>query len=108
VICPSGIRIECGRVSGNVYLDFMDNGDGIPTLNAEKIFDAFFTTTSANGASDDDGTLAGMGMGLKVVKDIVETAHGEITLRPAPNDFATCFRVVIPEATDEEIPANAY
>jgi signal transduction histidine kinase len=102
------IRIECGRVSGNVYLDFMDNGDGIPTLNAEKIFDAFFTTTSANGASDDDGTLAGMGMGLKVVKDIVETAHGEITLRPAPNDFATCFRVVIPEATDEEIPANAY
>ena len=102
------IRIECGRANGNVYLDFMDNGDGVPASNADKIFDAFFTTTSASGASEEDGTFAGMGMGLKIVRDIVETANGEIELRPAPPGFATCLRVMIPEATDEEIPANAY
>lgn len=102
------IRIECGRVDGTIYLDFMDNGDGIPASNAEKIFDPFFTTTSSTGASDEDGTFAGMGMGLKIVRDIVETANGEIVLRPASNGFATCFRVTIPEAKDEEIPTNAY
>jgi signal transduction histidine kinase len=102
------IRIECGRYEENIYLDFMDNGDGIPPSHATRIFDAFFTTTSATGASVDDGTFAGMGMGLKIVKDIVETAHGAIALRPASKDFTTCFRVMIPEAVDEEIPANAY
>lgn len=102
------IRIACGRKDDSIYLDFMDNGDGIPAEHANKVFDAFFTTTSATGASVDDGTFAGMGMGLKIVKDIVETAHGEISLHPATSGFKTCFRVMIPEASEEEIPENAY
>lgn len=102
------IRIECGRVDDNIYLDFIDNGDGIPSSSAGRIFEAFYTTTSASGTSEEDGTFAGMGMGLKIVKDIVETAQGNIALRQAPSGFATCFRVTVPEATDEEIPANAY
>ncbi|ABE64503.1 histidine kinase [Nitrobacter hamburgensis X14] len=102
------IQIECGRNEGNIFLDFMDNGDGIPATDATRIFDAFFTTTWATGASAEDGTFEGMGMGLKIVKDIVETARGQIALRPAAEGFSTCFRVSVPEASDEEIPDNAY
>ncbi len=89
-------------------MDFMDNGDGIPDKNREKVFDAFFTTTSATGASNDDSNLAGMGMGLKIVKDIVDTVGGQITLLEPRGEFTTCFRVTVPEAMDEEIPADAY
>lgn len=102
------IRIECGRLGDKVYLDFMDNGDGIPEASAARIFDAFFTTTSATGASEEDGTFAGMGMGLKIVKDIVESASGEVVLYKPRTGFSTCFRVTMPEATDEELPDNAY
>lgn len=105
---PGHIRIACGRNDGSVFLHFMDNGDGISDANKARIFEPFFTTTSASGASDDDGTFAGMGMGLKIVKDIIETARGTISLAPAPIGFSTCFRVTIPEATDEELPENAY
>lgn len=102
------ILIECGRADGMIYLDFMDNGDGIPAANSQRIFDAFFTTTSLSGASDEDGTFAGMGMGLKIVRDIVETAEGQIKLMEPKPGFSTCFRVLVPEASDEEIPSNAY
>lgn len=102
------IRIECGRVDEKIFIDFMDNGDGIPKDSAHKIFDAFFTTTSVSGASEEDGTFAGMGMGLKIVRDIVEAANGEVRLVPPKEGFSTCFRVTVPEATDEEIPDNAY
>lgn len=105
---PGKILIECGRLDGMIYLDFMDNGDGIPVGNSNRIFDAFFTTTSLSGASDEDGTFAGMGMGLKIVRDIVETAQGQIMLREPQPGFSTCFRILTPEASDEELPANAY
>lgn len=102
------IRIDCGRIGDKIYLDFMDNGDGIAEKNATRIFEPFFTTTSATGASEEDGTFAGMGMGLKIVKDIVDSAHGEITLQDPPSGFSTCFRVTMPQATDQEMPENAY
>ena len=105
---PGKILINCGRSDSNIYLDFLDNGDGVPDANWNKIFDPFFTTTSAVGIHTEDGDLAGMGMGLKIVKDIVESAGGSISLRSAETPFNTCFRVQIPEATDEEVPSDDY
>lgn len=102
------IRIECGRLDNKVYVDFMDNGDGIREETAHRIFDAFFTTTAASGASEEDGTFAGMGMGLKIVRDIVEAVNGEVRLNQPPAGFSTCFRVTVPEASEEELPDNAY
>lgn len=102
------IAIDCGRIDNSVFLDFSDNGDGVPESNRNRIFDPFFTTTSAAGAHSEDGDLAGMGMGLKIVKDIVESMGGSIELRPVDPPFSTCFRVMIPEATDEETPSDDY
>ena len=102
------IGIVCGRKAGNVFLEFMDNGDGIETINVERVFDPFFTTTIMAGTSSDEDNLSGMGLGLKIVHDIVSSAKGSIFLKPAVEGFTTCFRVEIPEASDEEMTDDVY
>lgn len=94
--------IRMGRtVSGWVYLDFCDNGDGISEENREHIFDAFFTTSGGSGAREPEAVQAvGTGLGLKIVSDIVGGVGGEVTLVEPPKGYSTCFRVAVPGAKD--------
>lgn len=94
---PGKIQIDCGRQGGQLYIDFSDNGDGVPDGNEEIIFNAFYTTSSAvgNSASDSD-TLTGTGLGLKIVKDIVESYNGEVFVKPPVEGYKTTFRLLIP------------
>ena len=102
------IAIRCGRSNNHIFLEFMDNGDGIPEKNKTAVFDAFYTTTAAIGVGDNQDTMSGMGLGLKIVQDIVTSASGKVFIKPAADGYCTCFRVEIPEATEEEIPDDAY
>ena len=102
------IGIVCGRSKGNVYLEFMDNGDGIDANIQDRVFDPFFTTTAIAGVSGDDDTLAGMGLGLKIVKDIVKSNGGNVFLKEPVEGYSTCFRVEIPEASEDEMSDNDY
>ena len=61
-----------------------DNGKGIEKEDVSKIFEPKFTTKSS-----------GMGLGLAMVKKIVETYGGKITLSPNVDKGAT-FKVVFP------------
>lgn len=103
-ISDGKILIRAGKVNENIFVEFIDNGDGIPLENRDKIFNAFFTTSSPKGhkssATDD---LTGTGLGLKIVKDIIESYNGEISLDNSPFGFKTNFRIIIPFATKEEI-----
>jgi len=57
------ILISAGRKKQHVYLHFADNGDGIPPENKERIFDAFFTTSSpASPLADGTGRVVGNGI----------------------------------------------
>ncbi len=103
------ISIVAGSVDDRLYLEFSDNGDGIPQENFSKIFDAFFTTSAPPGAlSSDSDKLVGTGLGLKIVRDILDAANGEIDLITAPDSYKTCFRIEIPCATEEEIGNAKY
>jgi signal transduction histidine kinase len=98
------IYVKAGQDNGKIYLEFSDNGDGIPEKNEAKIFDAFFTTSTPVGhfASEQEEIL-GTGLGLKIVKDVVTSYGGDIKLVNPAKDFSTCFRIEIPQANDEEM-----
>jgi signal transduction histidine kinase len=79
---------------GNVAVCIADNGCGIPEENLEKIFEPAFTTKAGR-------VEFGLGLGLQIVKDIVVRHNGSITVESEPG--RTCFRVVLPSATNGEI-----
>ena len=78
------IRTKRDREFINVYI--IDNGPGIPEEIQEKIFDPFFTTKPMG---------KGTGLGLEVVRQIVNQHNGKIELQSVPGrtEFRICFPI---------------
>jgi signal transduction histidine kinase len=74
------VTLEAGG-DAKPILRVADNGKGISTGNAERVFDPFFTTRRESG---------GTGMGLAVVSNILQAHHATITLTSAPKGAAFC------------------
>lgn len=74
---PQGkIQVCLTSENDHALILIIDEGTGIPEENLSKIFDPFFTTTRT-----------GIGLGLSIVKTILDQQHGTITLRnntPSP------------------------
>lgn len=79
------IEISVFPWNGYVVVEIEDNGPGIPAKIQDRIWDPFFTTK-------DQGE--GTGLGLGIVKGIVEKHKGKITLNSNPGK--TVFRVELP------------
>ncbi|PKD21752.1 histidine kinase [Salegentibacter salinarum] len=62
------IMVSIHEEASDVFVIISDNGAGISEENIEKVFEPKFTTKSS-----------GMGLGLAMVKNIVETYNGSIT-----------------------------
>lgn len=98
------IFIRVGREEGRVYLEFQDNGIGIPEENKERIFDAFFTTMPPKGVdAPEEEVLQGSGLGLKIVNDIVSSYKGDVFVSETDPEFETCLRVELPPASEGQI-----
>ncbi len=94
---PGKIQLKLWREKDVLFLDFEDNGDGIPKENQESIFNAFFTTThTGSSMRSDSEDLTGTGLGLKIVRDIVSSLDGEVYLVSPSSGYSTCFRVELP------------
>jgi signal transduction histidine kinase len=104
------VKIILGQEKEYIYLEFLDNGDGIPDENKEKVFNAFFSTSTPSGVdSADVEELTGRGLGLKLIKDTLEVYKGRIYIIESPEkQFVTCFRVEIPAATKEQMNEYGY
>jgi signal transduction histidine kinase len=103
------IFLRAGKIDENVYLEFSDNGVGIAPEIAPRIFDAFFTTTSpADPMATEQEENIGTGLGLKIIKDIVTSYGGEISLVSPPKGYKTSFRIELPRATEKEIKDYGY
>ncbi|MEG5016319.1 MULTISPECIES: response regulator [unclassified Microcoleus] len=79
------LTIETGQQGANILLKFTDNGKGIPSEVIPKIFQPFFTTKSAG---------EGSGLGLDIVRKIVEKHEGTIAVDSVPGQ--TTFTVSLP------------
>ena len=96
---PGAILVTAGMEDRNAYLCFQDNGIGVPEENKERIFDAFFTTsTPASFSADEKTKLTGTGLGLKIVRDILMTRGGKIFLASPDAGFKTNFKILLPRA----------
>jgi two-component system OmpR family sensor kinase len=69
-------------------IEVADQGPGIPSTDATRVFDRFY-----RGAQRD---VAGSGLGLAIVKRAVERAHGTISLETSPS--GSRFIVQLPRA----------
>jgi signal transduction histidine kinase len=69
---------------GQVLISISDTGVGLPTENADQIFNAFFTTKSQ-----------GTGLGLAITRSIVESHGGRIWATANPGPGAT-FHFTLP------------
>jgi signal transduction histidine kinase len=67
-----------------VLVEVIDNGPGVPADLSDRIFDPFFTTKPQ-----------GSGLGLPIVRKIVDAHDGRIDLTSAPGG-GTRFRVMLP------------
>ncbi|HEY7460542.1 MAG TPA: HAMP domain-containing sensor histidine kinase [Gemmatimonadota bacterium] len=84
---PGGrIELKAQRADEKVRVTVKDFGQGIPPADLRFIFDPFFTTKGS-----------GAGLGLSIVKSIVEENDGEIRVESVPGEF-TLFVVVLPAA----------
>ncbi len=79
------IDIFVSEDQDHVIIKIKDNGKGISKMNANKIFEPKFTTKSS-----------GMGLGLSMVKNIVEAYDGDISFE-SELKVGTIFTVTLPK-----------
>lgn len=87
---PPRVRVRAAVAGGMVRIDVSDNGIGIPEQYADKVFVIF---QRLHGRDEYEGT----GIGLALVKKIVEFHGGTISLGPPPAQGA-CITFELPLA----------
>lgn len=84
------VKVKVTAEKNRVVLSVSDNGKGIPETHKDKIFEPKFTTKSS-----------GMGLGLAMVKNIVESYNGQISF-VSESKKETVFRVEFPIFVEED------
>jgi two-component system, OmpR family, phosphate regulon sensor histidine kinase PhoR len=82
---PSGSEVTVSAATHHddarawLEISVEDHGEGIPAAEHERIFDRFYRV-----GSELRRQTPGAGIGLSIVKDIVEAHHGRIRVQSAP------------------------
>ena len=90
------IEVLIGNKNDNFYFEVCDSGIGIPQKEIDKIFEQFYRASNINKMIHE-----GSGMGLVIVKEIVEKLGGKIKVT-SPSRLAqegkpgTSFEIFIP------------
>lgn len=82
--------VELDERDGVAVLVVRDRGIGIPPESRERVFQRFERGTNAS-------TIQGIGLGLWIVKNMVEAHGGAIAVESAPGAGST-FTVTLPTA----------
>ncbi len=88
---PAGgeINIRAGRNGNILHFEIKDQGSGMTAEQVERIFDKFYR------ADNSDTAITGLGLGMSIVKTIIEAHDGQITVDSTIGQ-GTCISLQIP------------
>jgi len=89
------ITMRCRPEEGWAVLEFCDTGLGIPAGELENLFARAAKPVSRVGTAGERGT----GLGLVLCRDLLESAHGAISVSSSPGQGST-FTVRLPQPPD--------
>jgi signal transduction histidine kinase len=89
---PEGgnVRLSCAVESGRVTVRARDTGMGIPPDEQPRIWERLYR-------GDKSRSQRGLGLGLSLVKAIVEAHHGEVSVQSQPGEGSE-FMVALPQS----------
>lgn len=87
----STINVQLTADDHQIILSVADQGQGIARENREKVFERFYREDESHS-----NKVAGSGIGLAIVKMIIEKYHGKITIRDN-EPSGTIFTVYLPK-----------
>ncbi|MDP3730220.1 MAG: ATP-binding protein, partial [Candidatus Omnitrophota bacterium] len=87
------ITVTAKENEGRVYIDIRDTGSGIPDDKLKELFNPFFTTKEPG---------KGTGLGLFIVRQVVEKNGGRIHLKETKVGVGTTFTVEFPTVAAQE------
>lgn len=100
------IAITLARLEGDVVIRVRDSGIGIPPALLTRIFELFVQVNSTTTVVE-----GGRGIGLAVVRDLVEMHGGSVTAASAGLEFGSEFTVLLPTLWEAggtmPLPGNA-
>jgi signal transduction histidine kinase len=89
------IAVEAENVNHTLFVRMKDTGVGLPVQHREISFKPFETRSLPNPVLG-----VGTGLGLKVVKDILELYAGTARFIDVDKPWKTCIEIVLPERED--------
>lgn len=94
------VEVAVGRDLGQVVIEVLDRGPGVPPELAERIFEPFFRMP---GHAESEG---GVGLGLALVRQIAEHHGGQVRVQPRPGG-GSCFSLRLPCSPPAPTPVRA-
>jgi PAS domain S-box-containing protein len=102
---PDGGRILMeivGPENGEITINVIDEGIGIPREHVDKVFDRFYRVDSG-----DDRKVYGHGLGLYISRHLVELQGGRIWAQSEENQ-GSCFSFTLPIVTESQIAEETF
>lgn len=85
------VRVICREVGTVCEIEVHDDGDGVPRRYQDAVWERF-----ERGANRLNATVPGSGVGLYVVRSLVEAQGGRVYYRPSTPLGGACFGIVLP------------
>jgi two-component system sensor histidine kinase KdpD len=97
---PAGstVEVRAAREGNRVILEVLDQGDGIPPGDVERVFDKFYRVHAT------DRRRAGTGLGLAISRGFIEAMGGTIRAANRFDHSGAVFTIEMPVPSEEDRP----
>jgi len=101
---PKGgdVHVRLARNDSHVLITVNDSGQGIAAEHLPHVFERFRQADSSNTRSN-----SGLGLGLSIVRQLVELHRGTVTAESSGENAGATFRVMLPVPSLPEVPNAA-